>query len=142
MSALVGTLLALATLAFARLTGLDRSRAFYPCVLITIATYDIVFATVTGSTAAVVTEIALAAVFVAAAVVGYHYSLWIVAIALAAHGVADFVHDSFAPTSGIPAWWPAFCCAYDVIAGIGVAIMLSAQSTSSHIEPAAGARAR
>lgn len=137
ISALVGVLLALATVAGARLTGLDRSRAFYPCVLIAVATYDIVFAAVTGSPAAILAEGVLAAAFIATAVIGFRYSLWIVAIGLAAHGVADLVHDAFAPASGIPPFWPAFCCAYDVVAALALAAQLWAPSMSGRFGRAA-----
>jgi hypothetical protein len=131
MSAFVGILLALATCVGARLTGVDRSRAFYPCVLMAIATYDIVFATMTGSNAAVAVEVALASLFIAAALIGFRYSLWVVAVGLTVHGIADLTHDAFAPESGIPAWWPLFCCAYDVVAGVVLAVQLSVASLSS-----------
>lgn len=131
MSALVGVLLALATLAMARATGLDRSRAFFPCVLIAIATYDVVFATVTGSAAAIARESALASVFVATAVIGFRYSAWLVALGLAAHGAADFLHDGFAPGAGIPDFWPAFCCAYDGVAAAGLALRLRMRPAST-----------
>jgi hypothetical protein len=55
--------------------------------------------------------------FVIAAVVGFKLTLWIVVVALAAHGIFDFFHGHIVTNPGVPPWWPAFCLAYDVSAG-------------------------
>jgi len=39
---------------------------------------------------------------------------WIVVVALAGHGVFDAVHGRIIENAGVPAWWPAWCLAYDV----------------------------
>ena len=44
MEYLIGVLLALAVAGLATVVGLDRGRAFYPTVLIVIATYYVLFA--------------------------------------------------------------------------------------------------
>jgi hypothetical protein len=54
--------------------------------------------------------------FVAASVAGFKVSLWFVVAALAAHGMFDSVHGELIANPGVPAWWPAFCLAYDVTA--------------------------
>jgi hypothetical protein len=54
--------------------------------------------------------------FAALAVVGFKGKLWIVAAALAVHGVFDLVHGSLVTNPGVPVWWPAFCLAFDVTA--------------------------
>ena len=46
----IGVVLALSTVAFARLVGFDRDRAFYPIVLVIIASYYVLFAVMGGST--------------------------------------------------------------------------------------------
>ena len=116
MAYLVGALLALAVGGLGTVVGLDRDRAFYPTIMIVIAAYYILFAMMGGSSDALLIEAAVAAVFVGAALVGFKYSLWLVAAALAAHGILDVFHDQLIANPGVPAWWPAFCSAYDVTA--------------------------
>jgi len=49
----------------------------------------------------------------------------LVVAALIAHGVFDFVHGRIVSNPGVPAWWPSFCLAYDVGAGVYLAWLLS-----------------
>src|SRR5512136_265492 len=116
MALLVGALLAFAVGLFAPVSGLDRDRAFYPTVAIVIASYYSLFAVMGASARALVLETLLGAAFLAAAVIGFRSSLWIVAVALAAHGALDLVHGAVVSNPGVPAWWPAFCLAFDVVA--------------------------
>ena len=109
---------------FARTVGLDRDRAFYPTVMIVIALYYVLFAVMTGSIQTVLAESAVMLVFAAAAVAGFRSSLWIVAAALAGHGVFDAFHGYVIDNPGVPAWWPAWCLAYDVGAAAGLAWLL------------------
>lgn len=124
MPLMVGLVLALAVGLFATKVGLDRDRAFYPTVMIVIAALYSLFAVMGSSTHALVLESLAGAAFVAAAVVGFRSSLWIVAVALAAHGVFDLVHARIIPNPGVPVFWPQFCGAYDVAAGAYLAWML------------------
>ena len=125
MAFLVGVLLAVAVALFATVTGLDRDRAFYPTVTIVIGLLYSLFAVMGGSTRALVLEALVGTVFIAAAVAGFRSSLWIVALALVGHGVFDFVHGWLISNPGVPAFWPAFCGAYDVTAGGYLAWLLS-----------------
>jgi hypothetical protein len=109
---------------FARTVGLDRDRAFYPTVMIVIALYYVLFAVMSGSIQTVLAESVVMAGFAAAAVAGFRSSLWIVAAALAGHGVFDAVHAHVIDNAGVPAWWPAWCFAYDVGAAAGLAWLL------------------
>jgi hypothetical protein len=109
---------------FARYVGLDRDRAFYPTVMIVIASYYVLFATMSGSVQTVAFELLLMAPFVAAAVAGFRSSAWILVAALAGHGVFDAFHGSLIANAGVPAWWPAWCLAYDVGAAAGLAWLL------------------
>jgi len=120
----IGVVLALAVCVSATLLGLDRDRAFYPTVLIVIASYYALFAVMGGSARALALESAVIAVFLAAAVVGFKRSLWLVVGGLVAHGVFDFVHGDLIANPGVPAWWPPFCLAYDVVAGAYLAWVL------------------
>jgi len=121
---LVGALLAVAVSLFAAGVGLDRDRAFYPTVTIVVAALYALFAVMGASTPVLLNELMAGAVFVVAAVYGFRSSLWIVAVALAAHGVFDFVHGRLIANPGVPTWWPAFCGAYDVTAGVAMAWLL------------------
>jgi hypothetical protein len=116
MALLVGVLLALAVGLFARLSGLDRDRAFYATVAIVVASYYCLFAVMGESTRALVLESMIAAAFVAVAVLGFRSSFWLVVVALAGHGVFDLVHGAVLSNPGVPGWWPPFCLAYDVTA--------------------------
>ena len=116
MAWVVGTLLAFAVGLFATATRLDGDRAFYPTVTIVIALLYTLFAVMGGSMPSLLLESVAATVFIAAAVSGFRSSLWVVAIALAAHGVFDLIHGRVIANPGVPAWWPAFCLTYDVTA--------------------------
>ena len=120
----VGLVLSIGVASFARRVGLDRDRAFYPTVLIVIASYYVLFAAMSGSIRTVVSESALMTLFVIAAVAGFKGSAWIIVAALAGHGVQDAVHGHIVANVGVPAWWPAWCLAYDVGAAAGLAWLL------------------
>jgi hypothetical protein len=116
MPYVIGIILALAVSAYATALRLDRDGAFYPTLLIAIAFLYVLFAAMAGSGRALVVESLLAGVFVAAASLGFRRSLWLVAAALAAHGAQDLFHARLVANPGVPAWWPAFCSAYDFAA--------------------------
>ena len=125
MPLLVGALLALAVGLLAWASGLDRDRAFYPTVLIVVASYYSLFAVMGASTRALVLESLVAGAFVAAAILGFRASLWVVVIALGGHGLFDLGHGAFLSNPGVPGWWPAFCLAYDVTAAGFLAWLLT-----------------
>jgi len=124
MPYVIGVVLSAAVALFARSVGFDRDRAFYPTVMIVIAFYYVLFAVMTGSMQTILAESAVAVAFAAAAVAGFKSSAWIVAAALAGHGVFDAVHGYVIENAGVPAWWPAWCLAYDVGAAAGLAWLL------------------
>jgi hypothetical protein len=121
---LVGVLLAIAIGLMATVVGLDRDRAFYPTVTMVIGLLYSLFAVMGGSTQALVLDALVGAVFVAAAIAGFRSSLWIVMVALAAHGILDSVHEQVISNPGVPGWWPAFCSAYDLTAAAYLAWIL------------------
>jgi hypothetical protein len=129
----VGIVLSIGVALFARSVGFDRDRAFYPTVLIVIASYYVLFAAMSGSIQTVVLESALMTVFVIPAVAGFKKSAWIVVGALAAHGVQDAVHGHIVANAGVPAWWPAWCLAYDVGAAGALAWLLTRADVPSTI---------
>jgi len=110
----VGIVLSVVVALFARAVGLDRDRAFYPTVLIVVASYYVLFAVMSGSIHALVIELIVMAAFLAAAVTGFKTSRWIVIAGLAAHGVLDSFHGAVIDNPGVPYWWPTWCMAYDI----------------------------
>lgn len=116
MEFVIGAALALVVGVSATAVGFDRDRAFYPTILVAIASYYDLFAILAGSTPALGLETVALMAFLIAAVVGFRFSLWIVAAALAVHGIFDLIHSGIIANPGVPAWWPMFCLAYDLTA--------------------------
>jgi hypothetical protein len=121
---IVGIVLALATGACGTFIAFDRERGFYPLILIVIATYYILFATIGLSKSAALLESLAAAVFVAIAVTGYKRNLWIVVAGLATHGLFDLLHAQLINNPGVPSFWPPFCLSYDVAAACYLGVLL------------------
>jgi len=121
MPLLVGVILALVSGLLGAAGGLDRDRAFYPTMLIVVGSYYSLFAVMGGSTHAVVVETLIGGVFLAAALLGFRSSLWIAVLGLAGHGVFDFTRGGLVANPGVPAFWPAFCGAFDVVAAVFLA---------------------
>jgi hypothetical protein len=121
---IIGLLLALLVSLLAWASGFDRDRAFYPTVLCVVASYYVLFAVLGGSFPVLVAESVTMAVFALVALLGFKSNLWWVAAALAGHGGFDFVHGFLVHNAGMPVWWPLFCGAYDVAAGVWLAMLL------------------
>lgn len=130
----IGLTLALSISVFASLVGFDRDRAFYPIVMIVIASYYELFAVMGQSVQALSLETIAFAAFLLASIIGFKANLWLVAVALAAHGVFDFFHARLISNPGVPVWWPMFCLSYDVLAAAYLALLL--------VRPKIPARAR
>lgn len=112
----VGVLLAIAVGLFAARVGLDRDRAFYPVVLIVVASCYALFAVIGASTHALVLEVLVGTVFLIAAVWSFKSSLWVGVAGLAGHGIFDLGHGLVVSNPGMPSYWPQFCLMYDVTA--------------------------
>jgi hypothetical protein len=121
---LVGATLALSVGLLTTAFGLDRDRALYPTITIVIALYYVLFAVIGGSTQVLLVDSIVASAFIAAALWGFRSSLWIVVVALIAHGTLDLVHDRVIANPGVPEWWPQFCFTYDVAAAAYLAWLL------------------
>ena len=128
MEYIVGITLALLFCGAAAGLGMDRESVFYPAVLMAVASYYLAFAVVDGRGEVMLFEVAIAAVFIAAAVVGFKYSPWIAVVALAGHGVLDGFHHHLVSNTGVPAAWPGFCMSFDVTAGVLVALVMLARA--------------
>ena len=128
MEYLIGLILSLAVAGSATIIGFDRERAFYPTVLIVIASYYVLFALMGASGRTLVFELIVASGFLLVAVIGFKRNLWLVVAALVGHGVFDFVHHLFIENPGVPHWWPGFCLVFDVIVGGFLAVLLMRRS--------------
>jgi len=124
MPYVVGIVLAAIVCAFATVIGLDRDRAFYPTVMIVIASYYGLFAVMGGAPRALAEESIPIAAFLLLAVLGFKRNLWFVVAGLAAHGLFDFVHGGVITDPGVPPWWPPFCLTYDVVTALYLAALL------------------
>ena len=124
MEYLIGIILALAVAGAARLIGLDRGRSFYPTVLIVVASYYALFAVMGASRTILEIEIVTGLGFSVLAVLGFKRNMWLVAGAIAGHGVFDLVHHLFIENPGVPFWWPGFCAVVDLVLGAWLAASL------------------
>jgi hypothetical protein len=104
--------------------GFDRERAFYPTVMIVIASYYVLFAAMGASNRTLIIESAVASCFLLVALLGYRRNLWLVVAALVGHGIFDFVHHLFIDNPGVLHWWPGFCLAFDALLGVFLAVHL------------------
>jgi hypothetical protein len=111
----IGVGLALALFAGAVAVGLTRDKAFFAVAMLAIATYYVLFATMAGASTALVQESAVAALFIALAVIGFRSNQWLVVLAIGGHGLFDAVHHRFIANPGMPAWWPGFCGTFDLV---------------------------
>jgi len=122
MAIFIGFLLAFLVGVLARVVRLDRDRAFYPTVMLPIASYYVLFAVMGG--AALLPEALIGAGFIALTVVGFRKTPWLVVAALALHGLFDLVHHHLITNPGVPPWWPGFCSAYDLTAAVFLGMLL------------------
>ena len=127
----IGIILALLISSLARLGRFDRDRVFYPTLTVAISSYYILFAVLGGSTRALILESLVLAGFVAVAYLGFRFNLWLVVVALAGHGLQDMVHPHLVANPGVPAWWPPFCMAYDIVAAGFLAWLLQSGALRS-----------
>lgn len=137
MAYLIGIVLALGVGLFATGVGLDRDRAFYPTVMIVIASTYALFAVLGGSLEVLAVESIAIVGFIVVSVAGFERSLWLIVAALAAHGVFDLFHGHLIVNPGVPEWWPRFCGAYDVVAAAYLAALLgwSRRPAAANVKP-------
>ena len=141
MPYLAGIVLALTVSGVATLVGFDRDRAFYPTLLVVIASYYVLFAVIGGSSHAIGVETLVMTGFLLVATLGFKGNLWLIVAALAAHGVFDLLHRFLVANPGVPAWWPAFCLNYDVTAAAFLGWLLISRRTGGRVDGWTGGRA-
>ncbi len=121
MEFVIGTLLALGACGLGVVAGFERDRAFYPVMLIVIASYYDLFAVIGGDGSVLGVEVAISLAFSALAVLGFRVNLWLTVAGLVGHATLDFFHAHVVTNSGLPAWWPMFCATFDAVAGFYLA---------------------
>jgi hypothetical protein len=121
MEYIVGITLALLFCGAAAGLGMDRERVFYPAVAIAVTSYYLAFAVADGRSEVWLAEGAIAAVFIAGAVLGFKRNPWLAVLALGGHGLMDVFHHLLVHNEGVPQAWPDFCMSFDVTAAAVVA---------------------
>jgi hypothetical protein len=120
MEILAGLIASISIIGLGYATRQNRSLPFYSTVLIVIALAYVLFAVMADAFQTILTESAIAAVFIVVAVVGSRWSDplvagLVVAGGLAVHGAYDLVHAVLVPNPVVPSWWPLFCGAVDIL---------------------------
>ena len=95
--------------------GMLQERSGLAVLLIAIAVFYPVFAAASGDVLAIALHGAIFAAFGALALRGFRRGTFLLAGGLIAHGIFD-VATGLISAPG-PAWWPAFCAAFDIVAG-------------------------
>ncbi len=132
MHYITGIVLALVVCVFARVANFEKDRSFYPTVLIVIAAYYLLFATMTGALGVLAAELVPFVGFLVLAILGARPWPLLVAVGLFAHGLFDLVHERIVTNHGVPSWWPGFCLAFDVTAGTYLLFAKSRHPSSVH----------
>lgn len=138
----VGAALGLGACALGTSAGFERDRAFYPVMLIVIASYYDLFAVLAGGGRVLGVEAAISLVFVCLALIGFKTNLWLVVAGLLGHAGLDTVHGHVAPNAGVPAWWPMFCASLDAVAGLYLAQRLASRRIGARDPSSFGGRIR
>ena len=100
--------------------------AFHTVALAVIGAIYVGFAFSDGRIPIVVLELAVGTGFVVLGLLGLWVAPVFVAVGIALHGVWDLAHRPRLVTTRLPAWYPAFCAAYDFVFA-GVFIVLARQ---------------
>jgi hypothetical protein len=118
MEIAIGVALALGVCGLGVVAGFERDRAFYPVMLIVIASYYDLFAVIGGDKGVLGIEIVISLGFAALAVLGFRVNLWLTVAGLLGHAGLDFGHGHVVTNPGLPTWWPVFCATFDAVAGL------------------------
>jgi len=133
MEVWIGLVLAVAAGLGCSSAGLDRDRALYPVMMIVIASYYVLFAVLGNSPQSQLVESSIFLVFLGSSIAGFKSNLWLVVLALAMHGLFDLVHGLLVDNPGVPAWWPGFCAAYDIVAAVYLGSLLSSGRVKARV---------
>ena len=135
MEIVAGILVAIAIAGLAHGYRLERSRRFYPVLLIIIAVFYIGFAVLSGNPTTLLYESLFAFVFIIIALIALRAKkkiALIIGLGLIAHGAFDLVHDQVINNNAVPLWWPHFCAAVDIGLGIWLLYLEKNHTASAH----------
>lgn len=105
--------LAVPTIGACLLLGSSLARDALSLLLAVICAVYVGYGLADGSPRAVITEVSVAAVFFAFALLGLRASsLWLV-VGYVLHGVWDYLHRPKLVPTRLPVWYPPFCAVYD-----------------------------
>ena len=138
MEYVIGGMMAVAVIGLGVTRRLGACRNYFPIVLIVSASYYVLFAVMGGSMPALLAEIGFASLVSLVALIGFRKNLWFVAGGMIGHGVYDFFHRSIGANPGVPQWWPGFCMAFDVVAGMWMAARRGLKLAPPSLYPESG----
>lgn len=121
IAALIGALTGGGVMVTLWRTGMLSERSGLAVLLAAIAAFYPAFAAQNGDIGETALHVGIFAAFSLLALIGFRKGAYIIAGGLIAHGVFD-AGLYFLGAPG-PTWWPAFCGAFDIVAG-GVLIRL------------------
>lgn len=142
MEVAIGAILALGACGLGVAAGFERDRAFYPVMLIVIASYYDLFAVIGGDEGVLGIEVAISLAFAGLAVIGFRVNLWLAVAGLLGHAGLDFIHGHVVANPGLPSWWPMFCATFDAIAGLYLAWRLVSKRIDASDRQSFGNRIR
>ena len=120
----IANLLALVSLPVHALLPIEWSQIFAAGVLALIGGVYVGFAAVDGRAAVITIETAVAVSFALGAMVALQLEPWWIAAGYILHGVWDWLHNTPAFGHAVPRWYIPLCAVYDVLAGIGLLLIL------------------
>ena len=118
IAAAAGAAAGAAIIALMHREGMLRERSGLAMLLAAIAFFYPVFAAAEGDWGAVAVHGVVFVGFVALAIRAWRRGTFLIAGGLIAHGLFDIATGVIGAPG--PAWWPAFCAALDIVAGVAV----------------------
>jgi hypothetical protein len=122
LALIIGILVSLIIIVRFKKTRLEKSGFSYSLLLFTLPLYYFMFAIYGSDYEAVPLEIFAGIVFfviaIAALKLNASYKFSLLAMGYLIHGVYDATHNLIFTNMGMPAWWPEFCGAIDIIVGL------------------------
>jgi hypothetical protein len=112
---ILGVVLALLFIAFARTRGPRREPFIYSVGLIVAALFYVVFSFAGATTQWLMLELIGLLVFTLIAVLGLRVSLWFLALGWASHVLWDVLLHLIRKQPFVPDWYPVACISFDLI---------------------------
>lgn len=117
----MGAGLGILTLGLFRLARIHKEHGTYAVLLLMIAAIYPIMALHSGAPELSRLHIGLAGAFGLCALLGARFSMWIIVLGLAAHGLLDFALHQDAIESPAQAWYLSICVGFDLAVAAGLA---------------------